>query len=174
MTTSKMRAGADFPSLRLSKAGGGEIAVGGRGDGKWQMLVIYRGKHCPVCRCYLKGLDGLLEEFQQHNVEVTAVSADTQEKAETEVREEGWRFPVGYGLTPPQMKDLGLYVSDPRSPQETDRPFAEPGLFLVNPDGKAQIIDISNAPWSRPDLHAILGGVKMIQERNYPIRGNAL
>ena len=33
------------------------------------------------------------------------------------------------------MQALGLYVSTPRSPQETDRPFAEPGLFLINPDG---------------------------------------
>jgi hypothetical protein len=64
----------------------------------------------------------------------------------------GWRFPVAYGLSPDQMRTLGLYISEPRSAQETDRPFAEPGLFVVNPEGKVQIVEISNAPFARPDL----------------------
>ena len=76
-----------------------------------------------------------------------------------------------YGLTIEQMRSLGLYISDPRSPQETDRPFAEPGLFLVNPQGNAQIIDVSNAPFARPDLQMILNGVKTIIEKSYPVRG---
>jgi len=41
------------------------------------------------------------------------------------------------------MKSLGLYVSEPRSEQETDRPFAEPGVFVVNADGLLQVLDIS-------------------------------
>ena len=31
-----------------------------------------------------------------------------------------------------QMQQLGVYISHPRSPQETDHPFAEPGLFVIN------------------------------------------
>ena len=34
-----------------------------------------------------------------------------------------------------QMLALGLYVSEPRSEEETDRPFAEPGVFVINADG---------------------------------------
>jgi peroxiredoxin len=170
-TTNKLPAGASFPTLSVPKVGGGEIAVGG--DGRWQMLVVYRGKHCPVCRRYLKVMNELLDEFRANKVEVSVVSGDPREKAEAEVQEEGWRFPVGYDLTPEQMRQLGLYISNPRSEQETDRPFPEPGLFLINPEGKVQIVDISNAPWARPDLNYILGGVKTIHERNYPIRGTA-
>lgn len=169
MSTKKMPAGADFPQMTLPQCGGGDMTLGG-GKG-WQMLVVYRGKHCPVCKRYLKGLETLLADFRAQDVEVLVISADPQEKAEAQVQEEGWTFPVGYDLTPAQMRELGLYISEPRSAQETDRPFAEPGLFVINPQGKVQIIDISNAPWSRPELGAILGGVKMIQERNYPIRG---
>jgi peroxiredoxin len=116
-------------------------------------------------------MNELLDEFNANKVEVAVVSGDPKEKAEVEIGEEGWRFPVGYDLKPEQMRALGLYISTPRSEQETDRPFPEPGLFVITPDNKAQIIDISNAPWARPDLNSILGGVKMIQERNYPIRG---
>jgi peroxiredoxin len=169
--TTKLAAGGDFPLLKLPKVGGGDVQLGGAGG--WRMLVVYRGKHCPQCRKYLKVLDGLLEDYRAAGVEVIAASGDPKEKAENEAAEESWRFPVAFDLRVDQMRQLGLYISNPRSPQETDRPFAEPSLFVINPEGKIQIIDISNAPWSRPDLANILNGIKMIQERNYPIRGTA-
>ena len=69
------------------------------------------------------------------------------------------------------MRQLGLYISEPRSPQEANRPFAEPGLFVINPQGKIQVVDISNAPFARPELGGVLKGLKFIQEKQYPIRG---
>ena len=173
MTTSaKIAAGAQFPSLPVSLVGAGTSDVAA--DGGWRLLVVYRGKHCPLCKRYFKSLNGMLGELQAAGVSVLAVSADPKEKAEADVAGEGWQFPVGYGLTLDQMRRLGLYISEPRSPQETDRPFAEPGLFVINPDGKVQIVDISNAPFSRPELQSILMGIKLIQERVYPVRGTMM
>ncbi len=114
---------------------------------------------------------GLVAFHSAAETEVIAVSGDPKEKAESEVNEENWRFPVGYDLRPDQMRQLGLYISEPRSPQETDRPFAEPGLFIINPQGKIQVVDISNAPFARPELGGVLKGLKFIQEKQYPIRG---
>jgi peroxiredoxin len=170
-TTQKLRAGSAMPAISTPKVGGGEIGIGNSGG--WQMVVVYRGKHCPICRTYLKGLDGLYDEFRAGGTEVVAISGDPKEKAESETAEESWRFPVGYGLTADQTRLLGLYISEPRSPQETDRPFPEPGLFVVNPQGCAHIIDISNAPFARPDLRGVLNGLKFIKERSDPIRGTA-
>ena len=164
-----LAAGAEFPTLTWPLVGGGEAdpaAVPG-----WKLLVVYRGKHCPICRKYLATLDGLMPEFDAAGIEVTAVSADSKEKAEAQVAEGGLKLPVAYGMTVEQMKRLGLYVSEPRSAQETDRPFAEPAVFAVNPDGRVQVLDVSNAPFSRPDLAALLSGLKFIQEKDYPIRG---
>jgi peroxiredoxin len=169
MATEKLQAGANIPKVRVPKLGGGVLDLGS-GE-SWQVLVVYRGKHCPICRTYLKTLDSLLDEFKAIGTNVMAISADPKAKAETQAREEGWRFAVGYDLSLAQMSALGLYISHPRSPQETDRPFPEPGLFVVNPQGKAQIIDISNAPFARPDLNGVLKGLKFIQEKQYPIRG---
>ncbi|MEO6782542.1 MAG: redoxin domain-containing protein [Bradyrhizobium sp.] len=167
--TEKLPAGSETPKISVPRVGGGQLSIGG--GNRWQMLVVYRGKHCPICRSYLKTLDGLLDQFEETGTEVFAASADTKEKAETEASEEGWRFPVGYGLSQDQMRTLGLYISEPRSPQETDRPFPEPGLFVTNPEGKLQIVDVSNAPFARPELNAVLKGIKLIREKQYPIRG---
>ena len=137
----------------------------------WRMLIVYRGKHCPLCKKYFKTLAENLEGFKQAGVTVAVVSADPKEKASADVAEFGWKFPVGFGLTLDQMRSLGLYMSEPRTPPETDRPFAEPGLFVINPDGLVQIVDISNAPFSRPDIASILMGINMIKERKFPVRG---
>lgn len=171
MTTNKIEAGGEFPSLSVPKVGGGEIGIGGQGG--WRMLVVYRGKHCPLCKTYLKSLGGLLDGYREAGVDIAVVSGDPKEKAETETVEENWQFSVGYDLKPDQMRKLGLYISNPRSPQETDRQFPEPGLFVINPEGRVQIVDISNAPFSRPDLAAILNGIKFVQKNNYPVRGTA-
>jgi peroxiredoxin len=166
---SKLAAGSAFPALSVPRLGGGDIAPAAMQG--WRLVVVYRGRHCPLCKIYLRTLDGLMEEFTGAGVSPVALSGDPEEKAAADVAEHGWRFPVGYGLSVPQMRELGLYVSEPRSPQETDRPFPEPGLFLLNPEGRVQIVDISNAPFARPELGGVLRGAKLIQERGYPIRG---
>lgn len=170
--TEKLTAGAAVPEIVLDKVGGGSVKIGGARPG-WQLVVVYRGKHCPICKRYLTGLKELAGGYAEAKTEIVAVSADPREKAEAFAGEVQPNFPVGYGLSVADMRRLGLYVSDPRSSQETDRPFAEPGLVVVNPEGKAQIVDFSNAPFSRPDLGAILNGLKFIQEKGYPVRGTA-
>lgn len=165
----KLAAGAPFPDLAWPLAAGGELRIAGMPG--WRVLVVYRGKHCPRCTAYFKALDGLIEEFKAAGISVAAVSADPEEKARASIAEHGWRFPVAFGLTMEQMRTLGLYISEPRSAQETDRPFAEPGLFIINPDNNAQVVDVSNASYSRPDLALLLNGLKFAIENRLPVRG---
>lgn len=87
------------------------------------------------------------------------------------VANNGIGFPVAYGLTIPQMRELGLYISDPRSSEETDRPFAEPATFAINNQGRLHLIEISNTPFDRADLAELLDTVEWVQENDYPIRG---
>jgi len=74
------------------------------------------------------------------------------------------------------MKTLGVYISHPRSEKETDHPFAEPGLFVVNTEDTIQVVDLSNNPFARPELEALVSGLRWIRDpkNNYPIRGTYL
>jgi len=70
------------------------------------------------------------------------------------------------------MQQLGLYISAPRSEQETDHNFAEPGLFVINEQGLLQAINISNTPFLRPELDVIVRGLTFVRSQDdYPIRG---
>lgn len=166
----KISAGSAMPAISVPKLGGGELDLGG--NGAWRMVIVYRGKHCPICKRYLSGIDALQGEIDDLGLEVVAVSGDSEEQAQAVADETGVKIPVGYGLTRAQMQQLGLYVSTPR-PNETDHEFPEPGMFVVNDQGQVQIVDISNAPFARPEIASILRGIRFIQEKGYPIRGTA-
>lgn len=167
-----LRAGSPFPKTDVDQLGGGTLTLGApRGGHDWQLVVVYRGLHCPICKNYLAKLQELEAEFNSHGVDVVTVSGDPEEKARSFADEKELTLAVGYDLSVAQMKTLGLYVSDPRSEKETDRPFAEPGLFVVNAEGNIQIIDVSNAPFARPELQGIANGIKFIRSNDYPIRG---
>ena len=165
----KIAAASAFPTFNWPTVGGQSghpVAAG-----KWHILMVYRGKHCPLCKRHFKELESLLPQFKAMGVGVSAVSADPKEKARADVQGEGWSFPVAYDLSLDDMRKLGLYISSPRSPEETDRPFAEPGMFIINPDGKVQTVLVGNASYSRPDLNIVLAGLKFTIEKSMPVRG---
>lgn len=167
-----LTAGSAFPKTDVATIGGGTATLGTpTGDHDWQLVVVYRGLHCPLCKKYLTTLNEMQSEFNAMGVDVVAVSGDPLEKAQAMAQELSLDLTLGYGLTVEDMKRLGLYVSDPRSAKETDRPFPEPGLFVINAEGNIQILDISNAPFARPDLKIIANGIKFVREHDYPIRG---
>lgn len=167
-----LTAGSTFPKTEVARLGGGTVTLGvPQGGHDWQLAIIYRGLHCPLCKKYLAQLEEMQGQFHAIGVDVVTASGDPEEKAQAMVDEKELSLPMGYGLSVAQMQALGLYVSDPRSPQETDRPFAEPGLFVINSEGLIQMVDVSNAPFLRPDLQGVLGGITFIRNNDYPIRG---
>ena len=174
MKNIKLEAGAEAPSIIVPSIDGGSIDLfSASGGDRWKMVVVYRGKHCPICTDYLSTLNGYVSEFDAVGVDMVAVSADSLERAQEQISKVNPSFPVGYDLNFEQMRQLGLYISEPRMPEESDRSFAEPGLFIINDEGKVQVIDISNTPFTRPDFKTILMGINFVRnpDNNYPIRG---
>ncbi len=159
-----------MPAITLPTLSGDQITLGQGGASDWHVVVVYRGLHCPICKKYLSQLESLQSQFADAGADVIAVSADPQDKAQRMADETGARFPVAYDLSLEQMQSLGLFISDPL-PGETDRPFAEPGLFVVNAQGIAQLVDVANAPFLRPDLDGLPGGLAFLKAKNHPVRG---
>ncbi|MHA1113896.1 MAG: redoxin domain-containing protein, partial [Alphaproteobacteria bacterium] len=86
-TSAKLTSGSAFPEIDLPLVGGGEVHLGG--GGRWQVIVVYRGKHCPLCKRYLKTLEGLKAGFEEAGAEIVALSGDPKEKADADKAELG-------------------------------------------------------------------------------------
>lgn len=170
MPTPKPVAGHILEEMRFPKLGGGTLSIGGARD-NWTLFVVYRGKHCPRCKAYLNTLCEMQDQWTNAGFDIAVVSADPEEKAQADQAEFGWTFPLGYDLSQDQMHTLGLYVTEPLSEAETDRRFAEPGVYVVRPDGSLLLIALSNGPSARPDLAALLDGMIFTKENDRPPRG---
>ena len=168
--STRFAVGTAFPPVTVPRIGGGELAPAQ--EAGWRLVLVYRHRDCPFCMKQLRQLEELQGGFAALGVSVMAMSADPRHFAEESVAKQGWTFPVGYGLDRAGMEALGLYITH-RVDDAGERVFAEPGLFLINPDGKVQVADFSNAPFVRPDLSVLLTGVKVMQERNLPVLGTA-
>ncbi|CZF81452.1 Thiol-disulfide oxidoreductase ResA [Grimontia celer] len=174
--SNKLAAGGEFPSITLKDLEGGEHTLGKPREGAtWQMVVIYRGRHCPMCTRYLNHLEDYKDKLADIGIDIVAASGDSSAQLEEHMERLEVSFPLAYGLSEAQMKELGLWVSLPRSEQETDHNFAEPGLFVINEQGTVQVVDISNNPFVRPDVETLVNGLAWIRnpDNNYPIRGTA-
>jgi hypothetical protein len=87
------------------------------------------------------------------------------------VRCPGARGPNGDGCTKPcDRKSNDRRAS---GEQETDHDFLEPGLFVINSEGRLQVVDIANKPFAHPDLETFVSGLVWIREpeNNDPVRG---
>ena len=159
-----------FPEITFNLLAGGTTQLSDK-QGNWQMLIVYRGDHCPRCKHYMQSLHQLAPDFAQRNVEILVASMDPERIASRTVDENSWTLPVAHSMSTDECRRLSLYLTPHTPDSELEGPYSEPGLFLINPQGQTQVIAISNSPSVRPDLAVVLDGIIGTQERNLPIRG---
>ena len=131
MKPGKIEAGSPFPKISLQSLDGGTAEIGQpTGDTDWKMVVVYRGRHCPLCTKYLNQLETYKQQLLDNRIDLVAVSADSKSQLQSHLEKLDVSFPLCYGLTIEQMEELGLYISIPRSDKETDHPA------VIPPDSK--------------------------------------
>ena len=158
------------PDLSVPLAGGGTWSLGDQAPAAFTMIVVYRGLHCPICKGQLQALQGKLDAFAERGVDVIAVSADSEERA-TRAKQD-WcldALRLGYGLDLGTARKWGLFISAGMGKEPEQ--FAEPGIFLIKPDGALYFAAIQNMPFARPPLDEILGAIDFVVKNDYPARG---
>ena len=166
----RLMPGAPAPDLSLNTLTG-PWRLADQTPGSFTMVVVYRGLHCPVCKGYLSDLNRLLPEFQAQGATVIAVSMDPRDRAEKAAADWGLdRLTLGYALTESQARAWGLYLTD--AIKDAENPvFAEPGLFLIDRQGRLYLIAIGSMPWGRPDLAPLPAKIAFAMANAYPARG---
>lgn len=161
------------PELDLPLVGGGRFSLSREQSTGFTMIVVYRGLHCPICKTYLRDLNGKLADFTAAGVGAVAVTSDTSERAATAKTDWGLdKLRVASDMPIVLGRKWGLYVSRGISDKEPAE-FLEPGLFLVRPDGTLYAASIQTMPFARPNFAEVLGAVQFVTKNNYPARGEA-
>ena len=75
MKPNKIEAGSLFPEIKARSLDGTSVPLDQRTNGAdWKMVVVYRGKHCPLCTKYLNQLETHKNELKGIGVDIVAVS----------------------------------------------------------------------------------------------------
>jgi peroxiredoxin len=164
------------PALNVPLVQGGRFVLGAAPGEKFDLIVFYRGLHCPLCAKYLLELERLSSEFAQRGVQVLAVSSDSEERGREmaqKVQASGLKF--AYGLSLRSARQWGLYISTSRGKtsigMEEPELFSEPGVFIVRPDGTLYYGAVQTMPFARPGFQDLLGAIDFAMSKDYPARG---
>ena len=164
------------PALNVQLTTGGRFVLGATPGNAFDLLVFYRGLHCPICAKYLMELERLAPEFASRGVQVVAVSTDDADRAQqmaTKVSASGVQF--GYGLSLRSAREWGLFISASRGKTSIgiEEPvlFSEPAVYIVRPDGSLYYGAVQTMPFARPQFQDLIGAIDFAVAKDYPARG---
>ena len=176
MSTLALTPRQPVPALSIPLVGGGRYVLGATPAPTFDLVIFYRGLHCPICAKYLMELERLMPEFEKRGVQVVAVSSDNAERGQAmadKVKAEHLR--VGYELNLQTARQWGLYISTSRGLTsigiEEPALFSEPGVFIVRPDGTLYYGSTQTMPFARPQFQDLLGAIDFAVAKDYPARG---
>lgn len=164
------------PPLDVATLDGERFVLGVSPPLTFDMIVFYRGLHCPLCAKYLAELDRLVPDFEQRGVRPIAISSDGEERAREMANKVGaQRLRFGHGLPLSVARQWGLNISTSRGKTsigiEEPPLFSEPGLFLVRTDRTLYWASTQTMPFARPHFDEILAAIAFVQKNDYPARG---
>jgi peroxiredoxin len=167
------------PALNVPLLGGGRFNRAVSPAPTFDMIVFYRGLHCPLCAKYLTELERLHDEFVSRGVQPVAISSDTAERAQAMAQKvNAGKLRFAHDLPLAVARAWGLTISTSRGKTSIgiDEPalFSEPGLFLVKPDGTLYWGSTQTMPFARPHFDEILGALDFVLKNDYPARGEYL
>lgn len=164
------------PALNVALTTGGRFVLGANPGDTFDLLVFYRGLHCPLCAKYLLELERLMPEFASRGVQVVAISSDDADRGQqmaTKINAQELKF--GYGLSLKAAREWGLYISTSRGKTsigiEEPALFSEPGVFIVRPDGTLYYGAVQTMPFARPQFQDLIGAIDFAVAKDYPARG---
>jgi len=164
------------PALNAPLVAGERFVLGAAPGERFDLVVFYRGLHCPLCAKYLLELERLVPEFEKRGVKVIAVSSDNEERGRLMAEKINARsLKFAYGLSLRSARQWGLYISSSRGKTsigiEEPELFSEPGVFIVKPDGTLYYGAVQTMPFARPQFHDLLGAIDFAIAHDYPARG---
>ncbi len=173
MTATALMPRHPVPALNVALTDGNRFVLGAAPGERFDLVVFYRGLHCPICAKYLLELERLAPEFEKRGVQVVAISSDDGERAHAMA--DKVKAKIGYGLSLKSARQWGLYISASRGKTsigiEEPALFSEPGVFLVRPDGTLYYGAVQTMPFARPQFQDLLGAIDFAIANDYPARG---
>ena len=154
----QIRNGEHFPTITASRVGGGEMTIPEDLEGRWAVLLFYRGHWCPYCRKQLLDFQRAQEQLNELGAEVVALSVDSLDQAQQTVERHRLTFPLLYGLDArAAAKMMGAYINE-------DPLYLQATGFVLRPDGTVAVAVYSSSAIGRLVATDTINFLKYLQK----------
>jgi len=153
-------AAPDFEAPACTKGQFGKVKLSDH-RGKWVVLLFYPADFTFVCPTELAAVAGRYPEIQGLGVEILALSIDTQ--FAHKVWQEGELSKIVPGGVPyPMLSDQAGKIGRLYDVYDENIGLDLRGLFLIDPDGVIQAVQVLNAPVGR-DVDELVRQIQAFQ-----------
>ena len=122
-----------FPALTVAQAGGGSLRLPDALDGRFGVVLFYRGAWCPYCNAQLRAFQRAKDDLAEVGGQVVALSVDDEATTAGLIAKHGLEFGVGYGADARALAEAtGAVVND-------DPLFVQSTGFVLNPAGQVAV-----------------------------------
>lgn len=132
-----IRTGQRAPDFSLKNAYGNEVILQNELKKGPVVLVFYRGAWCPFCNMHLHALQKSLPLINQLGAQLIAVTPQTPDKSDEQIKKDGFPFEVLSDLNSQVMKDYQLYFE---LPDDLVAVYKKLGLDIEAYNGKGRTV----------------------------------
>ena len=158
--TALLRPGDQSPTLTVAKAGGGTLRLPDELDGHFGVILFYRGSWCPYCNAQLSAFQRALDELNDNDALVAALSVDDEATSRDLVAKHGLRYPVGHSAAARAVAAVtGAFVND-------DPVFLQSTGFVLDPAGNVVVSVYSSGAIGRLVPEDVIGLVRYLREHS--------
>ncbi|HEU5008860.1 MAG TPA: peroxiredoxin family protein [Jatrophihabitantaceae bacterium] len=155
-----LKPGDAFPSLTVSRSGGGSFTVPELFDGKFGVVLFYRGSWCPYCNAQLRSFERARAQLAEVGADVVALSVDDEATTDELVAKHKLTFPVGFGADAPAVSAATGAFVDPEGG------YLQSTGFVLDPSGKVVISVYSSGAIGRLVPEDVVGLIRYIREHS--------
>jgi peroxiredoxin len=149
--------GDKFPALTVPQAGGGSLALPDDLDGRYGVVLFYRGAWCPYCNAQLRAFQRAKDDLAEVGAQVVALSVDDEATTADLIAQGGLEFGVGYGADARALAAAtGAFVND-------DPLFVQSTGFVLSPAGQVVVGVYSTGAIGRLVPEDVIGLIRYVR-----------
>lgn len=147
-----------FPSLTLPKVGGGSFSVPGVLDGRYGVVLFYRGSWCPYCNAQLRAFERATDSLAEVGVATVALSIDDEKTTADLIAKHGLRFPLGHSADAKAISAATGAFVDPVGG------FLQSTGFVLDPSGRVIVSVYSSGAIGRLVPEDVVGLIRYLRD----------
>ena len=149
--------GDAFPSLALPRVGGGSLTLPDVLEGRYGIVLFYRGSWCPYCNAQLRAFQRAADSLAELGASPVALSVDDENTTAELIAKHGLTFPLGHSADAKAISTATGAFVDPTGG------FLQSTGFVLDPSGKVIVSVYSSGAIGRLVPEDVVGLIRHLR-----------